>query len=273
MGHVTCKVLLMTQNDRYQPYLMEVVDNVLIFYRTQHDEKGAITQELGTFRISSIDTATKKTLCKSRRHYGVTMATKKGHRKLYFLTHDQLKIGLDFLMEAMGHTDRLDQYSVESEVPATGVYSVRKLVVHKSTSEHFELKSVLKREVGSAAELQLVYNELLVAQTVNAHNKLFLCLVDYVEDNNMVTLVYSHQPKTLREDILASNGSTPFAEQDAAIVVCQVAASIAKLHSRNIAHRDLRMEAVRVVRKRDSARLLLSDFDFAITLKKDHMVT
>jgi len=47
-----------------------------------------ITDDLKRSRISSIDSPTKKLLCKNRRHFGLSIVTSVGHRKLYFLTYE-----------------------------------------------------------------------------------------------------------------------------------------------------------------------------------------
>ena len=48
----------------------------------------AIVDDLRRSRISSVDSPARKLLCKNRRHFGLSIVTTNGHRKLYFLTYD-----------------------------------------------------------------------------------------------------------------------------------------------------------------------------------------
>ena len=74
-GAVTkVKVFLMTTGDRYQQYYMEADGPTVYFYRLKRTDKGTITQNLTNTHITSIDSAEKKVLCKSRRHFGFTLS-------------------------------------------------------------------------------------------------------------------------------------------------------------------------------------------------------
>ena len=68
------KVFLMTTGDRYQQYYMEAEGPTIYFYRLTRGEKGTISQNLPNTHITSIDSAEKKVLCKSRRHFGFTLS-------------------------------------------------------------------------------------------------------------------------------------------------------------------------------------------------------
>ena len=100
-----------------------------------------ILDDLRRSRVSSIDSPTKKLLCKNRRHFGLSIVTMNGHRKLYFLTYDQMVKAADYLVEAQKFSKRIDQYKVIEALPDNEV-SDRKLVKHRLTGEKFVLKWV-----------------------------------------------------------------------------------------------------------------------------------
>ena len=104
------KVLLMTTGDRYQQYFMEVIGSQVSFFHLSPQEKGAIWHSLDNIHLTSTDSATKKVLCSSRRHFGLTITSHQGHRKLYFMTYEQMLAGADFLMKAQKFRKRLEQY-------------------------------------------------------------------------------------------------------------------------------------------------------------------
>ena len=69
------KVFLMTTNDRYQQYYMEHEGSLVYFYKSRREDKGTIVHDLQMAHIVSIDSPDRKVLCKSKRHFGVTLVT------------------------------------------------------------------------------------------------------------------------------------------------------------------------------------------------------
>lgn len=53
---------------------MEADGDTLYFYRMKRNEKGSIAHGLLDTHITSVDSAEKKVLCKSKRHYGFTLS-------------------------------------------------------------------------------------------------------------------------------------------------------------------------------------------------------
>ena len=111
----TCKVFLMTTNSRYQQYTMEASNKQVSFTQgraSTSPERGGIVDDLRRSRISSVDSPTKKLLCKNRRHFGLSIVTVNGHRKLYFLTYEQMLKGAEYLLAAQKFSNRINQYKV-----------------------------------------------------------------------------------------------------------------------------------------------------------------
>jgi len=111
------KVFLMTTGDRYQQYFMEADGSTVYFYRLKREERGTISQSLSNTHITSIDSAEKKVLCKSRRHFGFTLSNDAGHRKLYFMTYQLMLAGVDYVLRAQHFTSRTAQYTFTRQLP------------------------------------------------------------------------------------------------------------------------------------------------------------
>ena len=84
---------------------MNVEETEVYFFRQSKTERGAIVHKLAELHITTIDTADKKVLCK--RHFGLTLSTAKGHRRLYFFTYAKMIDGLDYLLRAQGFSNRI----------------------------------------------------------------------------------------------------------------------------------------------------------------------
>ena len=54
-------------------------------------EGNFISHDLRNSRVSTIDSPNKKLLCPSRRHYGLTLSSEAGQRKLYFLSYEKMQ--------------------------------------------------------------------------------------------------------------------------------------------------------------------------------------
>ena len=109
--NMTCKVFLMTTNSRYQQYTMEASNKQVSFTQgraSTSPERGGIVDDLRRSRISSVDSPTKKLLCKNRRHFGLSIVTVNGHRKLYFLTYEQMLKAAEYLLSAQKFSNRID---------------------------------------------------------------------------------------------------------------------------------------------------------------------
>lgn len=96
---------------------MDTDDTKVYFFRRSKTEKGAIKHVLSELHITSIDTAEKKVLCKSRRHFGMTLTTVNGHRRLYFLSHQMMLEAIDVLLRAQGFKKRIAQYKFQKKLP------------------------------------------------------------------------------------------------------------------------------------------------------------
>ena len=103
------KVFLMTKDDRYQQYEMTIHNDTsaeLCFKQvkanvtTTQVEASVVRHQLGRIHICSIDSPSTKVYCQSERHFGCRSSTPTSHRSLFFLSHQQMLDGVNFLLQA-----------------------------------------------------------------------------------------------------------------------------------------------------------------------------
>ena len=140
MAEEGCKVFLMTTEDRYQQCRMDFESDHVRFYLDK-DGDNFISQDLPSSRVTSIDLPNKKLLCPSKRHYGLTLGSEAGIRKLYFLTYDQMQDGVRRILNAQNFQHRIRQYKDIRHLPDNQL-GERKIVKHRLTGEKFVLKTV-----------------------------------------------------------------------------------------------------------------------------------
>ena len=94
---------------------MTAEETEVVFFRNSKTEKGAIVHKLANLHITTIDSADKKVLC--NRHFGITLSTTKGRRRLYFLSHALMLDSIDYLLRAQGFETRISQYNFKKDLP------------------------------------------------------------------------------------------------------------------------------------------------------------
>lgn len=209
-----------------------------------------ITDDLKRSRISSIDSPTKKLLCKNRRHFGLSIVTSVGHRKLYFLTYEQMVKSVDYILLAQKYKKRIDQYKFIEQLPNNEV-SDRKLVKHRQSGDKFILKQIPKTAIEQIKELAMT--ELKALQTCK-QSKSYLGLIDYFEDESNIYLVTEYSKQSLRQFAKVSAESR-FSEEQAGVIVSKIAKAIGKLHDSFIVHRDIRLDTIAVKVKKTRVKV------------------
>ena len=220
------RIFLMTSGDRYQQYWMDTSDTQVFFFRKAKTEKGVLVHELADLHISSIDSPEKKVLCKSRRHFGIQLSTTTGHRKLYFLTHQMMLDGIDYLLRAQGYNKRINQYKFRKYL-ANNEINDRWLAKHRRTNEVFEVKQAPRWPANNPIR-ELMLNELKVLQHTTKC-KFCVELVDYFEEDDHVYLISRYSNKTLR-NYITHKQIERMTEEESYKFVGQIAFCLDKLH-------------------------------------------
>ena len=178
---------------------MDTSETEVFFYRESRTEKGVIVHKLSELHVATIDTADRKVLCRSRRHFGITLSTVNGHRKLYFLSHQLMLDGINYLLRAQGFENRISQYKFKKDLPNNEI-NTRWTAVHTRTKELFEVQQVPRWPLKNPIA-ELAYNQLKVLQSVSKC-KFTVELVDFFEEDDSIYLVSGYTNKTLRNYII-----------------------------------------------------------------------
>ena len=152
----------------------------------------AIRHDLRVCSFSSIDTPTGKFICKKSRHYGLTLSTKQGYRKIYFLSYEHLQIGIDFLVcQGQRFTSREDQYKIVGDYPDS-IMDNKMIVAHRLTKERFLMKLIshgapIETKLQAKAELQALQKTSQWVKTID--------LVDSFTDGEGNSYIITKIPK------------------------------------------------------------------------------
>ena len=76
------------------------------------------------------------------------MVTRHGHRKLYFITQQQMDSAIAFLLSALGLKSRLDQYRMGRQLPSIGV-GLKRRVKHRLRRTAHDLIAISKKAEAS----------------------------------------------------------------------------------------------------------------------------
>ena len=107
------------------------------------DGGSEVAHDLHTCKIRSIDTPNGgKFLCRSNRHHCLILSSKEAHRKLYFLSFEQMQAGIDFLIfKGQGFASRANQYKVIGRCPDP-IMDSKLLVRHRVTHDKLIMKFI-----------------------------------------------------------------------------------------------------------------------------------
>ena len=158
----------------------------------QTKSPGTISHDLRACSFSSIDTTDGKYLCKKSRHYGLSLSTKQGYRKVYFLSFEHLQIGIDFLVcQGQRFASRSAQYKIVGDYPDP-VMDNKMIVVHRVTKQ-----CLLMKFIGHDAPIETkvqAKSELLALQKTSQWEKT-INLIDYFTDEEGNSHIITKLPK------------------------------------------------------------------------------
>uniref|UniRef100_H3DK37 Serine/threonine-protein kinase DCLK2 n=1 Tax=Tetraodon nigroviridis TaxID=99883 RepID=H3DK37_TETNG len=155
----------------------------------------------------------------------------------------------------------LDRYKV-GKVIGDGNFAVVRECVERSTGKEFALKIIDK--VKCAGKEHLIENEVAVLRKVKHPN--IIMLMEEVDTSSELYLVMELIKGGDLFDAITS--SAKYTEQDASIMVSNLAAALRYLHGINIVHRDVKPENLLVFEEPDGTKSLkLGDFGLATVVE------
>lgn len=147
-----------------------------------------------------------------------------------------------------------------------GSFGVVRQARNISTGEDVAVKILLKKAFkGNNNQLQMLYDELLILQTLDHPN--IVKFKDWVESKDKFYIMMQLATGGELFDRICSKGK--FTEEDASNVIFQVLGAVEYLHSNNIVHRDLKPENLLYLDDSEDSKLVISDFGISKKLDSD----
>ena len=161
----------------------------------------------------------------------------------------------DFILEGSG--DFESKYSIIQEL-GSGAFSKVLRVENKLTNEVFACKELIKSKIKN---IQKFKNEINIMSKCDHPN--IVKLIEIYEDKRHYELIMEELGGgTLLERLnnkMEEDGET-FSENDAAIIFKQIISAINYCHGKGIVHRDLKLENIIFLEKKESLEIKIIDF-------------
>ncbi|XP_070562995.1 MAP kinase-interacting serine/threonine-protein kinase 1-like isoform X2 [Ptychodera flava] len=148
-----------------------------------------------------------------------------------------------------------DFYQLTSEVLGEGAYACVKTCINISSEKQYAVKMIEKKTGRSRGR---VFKEIETAYYCQGQENI-LQLIEFFEDENMFYLVF----EKMNGGHLLSHikKKKAFTEQEAALVVKDIASALSFLHNKGIAHRDLKPENILCEYQDKVSPVQICDFD------------
>ena len=158
---------------------------------------------------------------------------------------------------------KIDDYLITKEL-GKGSYAVVKLAVHKITKNKYAIKIYSKQSLIDPQKRNTVKNEINILKQLDNENIMKLYEVIDTPTNMYLVLEYINGINIL--EILKSEKYHYIKEKRAKKLFLQIVKGISYCHSKNIFHRDIKLENILVL-KDDTIKII--DFGFGVKCNRD----
>ena len=189
--------------------------------------------------------------------------SKKNRLKNRASSMDNSLVNLTTLSNTHLFNGKIEDYLITKEL-GKGSYAVVKLAMHKVTREKFAIKIYKKESLLDPQKRNTVKNEINILKQVNHIN--VMKLYEVIDSSKYLYLVSEYIKGISLLDVI-KNEKNHYIEQSKAIkLFIQVVKGISYLQSKNINHRDIKLENI-LVKQDDIIKII--DFGFAVKGSKD----
>ena len=158
---------------------------------------------------------------------------------------------------------RIEDYLITKEL-GKGSCAVVKLAMHKITKEKFAIKIYTKEFLLDPQKRNVVKNEINILKQLD--NEYIMKLYEEIDTPNFLYLVLEYINGTPLIDLLNNENKCNISQERATNLIIQITKGIIYLHSKQICHRDIKLENI-LVMKNDKIKII--DFGFAVKCNKD----
>ncbi|KAK6925620.1 Protein kinase domain [Dillenia turbinata] len=172
------------------------------------------------------------------------------------------------LKEPTGH-DISQRYELGHEL-GRGEFGITYLCIDKSSGEKFACKSISKKKLRTAVDIEDVRREVAIMKHLPEHPNI-VSLKDTFEDNNAVHIVMELCEGGELFDRIVARGH--YTERAAAAVTRTIVEVVQNCHKHGVMHRDLKPENFLFANKKETAPLKAIDFGLSIFFKPGERFT
>ncbi|CAN1348796.1 Calcium-dependent protein kinase 32 [Linum perenne] len=172
------------------------------------------------------------------------------------------------LKEATGR-DIHQKYELGGEL-GRGEFGVTHLCTDKESRETFACKSISKKKLRAAVDIEDVRREVEIMRLLPEHPN-FVTLRDTYEDNSAVHLVMELCEGGELFDRIVARGH--YTERAAAVVTRTIVEVVQICHERGVMHRDLKPENFLFANKKETSPLKAIDFGLSVCFKPGERFT
>ena len=158
---------------------------------------------------------------------------------------------------------RIEDYLITKEL-GKGSYAVVKLAKHKVTQEKFAIKIYTKESLLDPQKRNTVKNEINILKQLNHIN--IMKLYEVIDSSKYLYLVLEYIKGISMLDVIKNEKFHYIEEQRAIKLFVQIVKGISYCQSKNINHRDIKLENILVI-KDDIIKII--DFGFSVKGSKD----
>jgi len=164
----------------------------------------------------------------------------------------------------MSHRTRIsDKYILGREL-GRGEFGITYLCTDRETKEALACKSISKRKLRTAVDIEDVRREVAIMSTLPEHPNIVKLKATY-EDNENVHLVMELCEGGELFDRIVARGH--YSERAAAAVARTIAEVVRMCHSNGVMHRDLKPENFLFAHKKENSALKAIDFGLSVFFK------
>ena len=158
---------------------------------------------------------------------------------------------------------KIDDYLITKEL-GKGSYAIVKLAIHKITKQKYAIKIYTKSSLLDPQKRKTVKNEIKILKKLN--NNYIVKLYEVIDTSKNLYLVQEFIKGVSLLDILQSEKNHHIEQERAMKLFLQIVKGIFYCQSKNINHRDIKLENVLVI-KDDKIKII--DFGFAVESNKE----
>lgn len=140
------------------------------------------------------------------------------------------------------YANSINRYQIDNLDFAKGAYGKVSIATDKISKERVVIKQIPK-----STPIRMVQNEIRAGQLIGAHPNIAV-FHQYLEFVDHHSLIFSFINGQDLFTFLEKTGFAPKSEQDARVIITDVLDALSHTHSKNIAHRDIKLENILIDR-------------------------